>query len=117
MDSNLSIKMWHVLGGPYFGHITLNNLRMLLLAIKGLHVRPETEITPEDPIIRMKDVLSVRKIESDVPTFKKETPEKKSQEYLFGFFNENGDFYLDEVDVEIAGKWFKPINTNRMFFE
>jgi hypothetical protein len=29
------------LGGEFFGHVTLNNLRMLLLAIKGLHVQPE----------------------------------------------------------------------------
>jgi hypothetical protein len=32
------IQLWRILGGEYYGHITLNNLRMLLLAIKGLHV-------------------------------------------------------------------------------
>jgi hypothetical protein len=34
--------LWKILGGDYYGHITLNNLRMLLLAIKGLHVQLET---------------------------------------------------------------------------
>ena len=48
--------MWHTLGGPYYGHVTLNNLRMLLLAIKGLHVEPDQQITEED-VIKMKDVL------------------------------------------------------------
>ena len=31
--------MWKVLGGEFYGHVTLNNLRMLLLAIKGLHIQ------------------------------------------------------------------------------
>jgi len=33
--------LWKILGGPYFNHVTLNNLRMMLLAIKGLHVQPD----------------------------------------------------------------------------
>ena len=32
------VTLWRILGGDYFGHVTLNNLRMVLLAIKGLHV-------------------------------------------------------------------------------
>ena len=40
-DYALAVQLWHTLGGPYYGHVTLNNLRMLLLAIKGLHVEPD----------------------------------------------------------------------------
>ena len=32
------ITLWRILGGDYYSHVTLNNLRMILLAIKGLHV-------------------------------------------------------------------------------
>ena len=31
-------SLWALLGGDHFGHITLNNLRMLMLAIKGVVV-------------------------------------------------------------------------------
>ena len=33
--------LWKILGGEFYGHVTLNNLRMILLAIKGLHVQPD----------------------------------------------------------------------------
>lgn len=35
------MQVWRTLGGPYYEHVTLNNLRMLLLAIKGIHVQPD----------------------------------------------------------------------------
>lgn len=38
-------QLWKVLGGEHYGHITLNNLRMFLLAIKGLHVMPDVKFT------------------------------------------------------------------------
>jgi hypothetical protein len=37
--------LWKILGGPYFAHVTLNNLRMMLLAIKGLHVQPDVGLS------------------------------------------------------------------------
>jgi len=37
-QDQLLVMLWKILGGEYYGHVTLNNLRMLLLAIKGLHV-------------------------------------------------------------------------------
>ena len=37
-------SLWVILGGDHYGHVTLNNLRMLMLAIKGLHVQPEVPL-------------------------------------------------------------------------
>ena len=44
-----------MLGGDHFGHVTLNNLRMLMLAIKGLHVQPELVISKDS-----KNVITVK---------------------------------------------------------
>ena len=60
-------QMWMVLGGPHYSHVTLNNLRMVLLAVKGFHVQPDLALNadgdPENPdeIIRMCDVLGQRR--------------------------------------------------------
>lgn len=116
--------MWQCLGGPYFGHVTLNNLRMLLLAIKGLHVRPDIEVGSDEPTIRMSEVLSThdgkKKEHLKVPSFSDNLnhfEEMRKKDHLFGFFNQNGDFYMEPHDVDIAAKIFKPINQNRMLFE
>lgn len=51
--------MWMALGGPHYSHVTLNNLRMVLLAVKGFHVQPDLALNadgdPENPgdVIRM----------------------------------------------------------------
>ena len=37
------VMLWRILGGDYYGHVTLNNLRMVLLAVKGLHVQPDNK--------------------------------------------------------------------------
>ena len=57
-------QMWMVLGGPYYSHVTLNNLRMLLLAVKGFRVQPDIALNgegdaehPSGEVIRMQDVL------------------------------------------------------------
>ena len=59
--------MWMVLGGPHYAHVTLNNLRMLLLAVKGFRVQPDIALsgeaeaeTPGGEVIRMQDVLGPR---------------------------------------------------------
>lgn len=59
--------MWMVLGGPYYSHVTLNNLRMLLLAVKGFRVQPDIALNGEGDgehlggeLIRMQDVLGPR---------------------------------------------------------
>lgn len=53
-------QMWMVLGGPHYAHVTLNNLRMLLLAVKGFRVQPDIALngeaeaeTPGGEVIRM----------------------------------------------------------------
>lgn len=85
---------------------------MLLLAIKGLHVRPDKEVAADEPVVRMKDVLSTKQTHLKAPSFsdelKPETNEKK--EYLFGYFNQNGDFYMNVTDLDLAQRCFKPVN-------
>ena len=36
--------LWVMLGGEHYGHVTLNNLRMMLLAVKGVHIQPEAPL-------------------------------------------------------------------------
>ena len=43
-QDRLVMNLWKMLGGEYYGHITLNNLRMFLLAVKGLHVSPDVKL-------------------------------------------------------------------------
>ena len=43
-------QMWMALGGPYYSHVTLNNLRMLLLAVKGFRVQPDIALNDEGDI-------------------------------------------------------------------
>ena len=54
-DYQLAWQVWLTLGGAYWHHVTLNNLRMLLLAIQGLHVQPDAPLG--DECVRMKDYL------------------------------------------------------------
>lgn len=49
-----------MLGGPYYGHVTLNNVRMLLLAIKGLHVQPDIDLDQNSHIVRMSDLFDTQ---------------------------------------------------------
>lgn len=39
-DKNVVFEMWKNLGGEIRNHITLNNLRIFLLAIMGTYVEP-----------------------------------------------------------------------------
>jgi hypothetical protein len=48
-------SLWALLGGDHFGHVTLNNLRMMMLAIKGLHVQPDLTFNKDS-----KDVIHIK---------------------------------------------------------
>ena len=72
------MNLWVILGGEYFGHVTLNNLRMMLLAIKGLHVQPDVPLCEES--VKFEGPLG--------------SP--------LGIFGPSGDMYLFGCDIERA---------------
>ena len=74
--------LWKVLGGDYFGHVTLNNLRMFLLAVKGLHVQPDVRLET-DKCYRLNEKMETH---------------KHNFEYL-GIFNSSRDMYLFKDDI------------------
>lgn len=39
-ENDVILQIWDTLGGEYFGHVTLNNLRIFLLGVMGTHVYP-----------------------------------------------------------------------------
>jgi hypothetical protein len=58
--------LWKMLGGEFYGHVTLNNLRMMLLAIKGLHVQPDVKKTKSMNFISLQDVHRVQNLKAKV---------------------------------------------------
>lgn len=44
-ENDIVREMWKALGGEYRGHITLNNLRIFLLAIMNSHVESDLDKT------------------------------------------------------------------------
>ena len=96
-----------MLGGEHYGHITLNNLRMFLLAIKGLHVMPDVKFT-ENPSQYFKL--------SDIPPDSTEQTMDAQFTYL-GLFSQQGDMYLFEEDVEKAARMFKDMINCRLLHE
>ena len=92
------VTLWRVLGGDYYGHITLNNLRMILMAIKGLHVQPDQK--------HEGDVINLNKLQTD-----------DQNDTHLGIFNMNGDLYLSDSDVEKAKILLADLNKNRFNYE
>ena len=74
-------NLWVILGGEHYGRVTLNNLRMVLLAVKGMHVQPDapllTMATKNHEIFKIECSLSEP----------------------VGIFGATGDIYLFESDV------------------
>lgn len=85
-------QIWQILGGNFYGHITLNNLRMMCLAIKGLHVSPDVEF--------QENSTNHFQINTVDPTYPESLP-------LFGLFSAEGDLHLAQSDVERATAHFK----------
>lgn len=81
-------QIWKILGGPHFKHVTLNNLRLLLLGIKGLHVLPN-ESLPQEDLLKAK----------------------------FGVFSAAGDLYLEVSDVAKLTAHFKDLIQERLLHE
>ena len=52
--------LWMILGGNHYGHVTLNNLRMTLLAIKGLPVQPDVKMSKvgDNNFVRLYGVIT-----------------------------------------------------------
>lgn len=88
--------MWVILGGEHYGHVTLNNLRMMLLAIKGLHVQPDVPLTDKNNEM----------VKIDGPLAEP-----------LGIFGQTGDMYLFGSDIERTISYFKRLNYNRLIFE
>ena len=82
--------LWIILGGEHRKHVTLNNLRILLLAIKGLHVQPDVPLSESNAI---------------------------SLDNGIGKFGPSGDLYLEEQDIEKLIALFSQFNHNRLLFE
>ena len=53
-DKNVLFDIWKILGGDIKNHITLNNCRILLLAIMGTYVEPSI-IKEEEKLIKIHD--------------------------------------------------------------
>ena len=83
-------SMWKTLGGEELGHVTLNNLRMLLFAVKGVKVSPDVKVDYN-------------------MSFKSYGP--------IGYFSAAGDLYLSEVDVQKSIKLFAQMARNHLLFE
>ena len=80
--------IWKNLGGESKGHITLNNLRIFLLAISGAFVDPGLN----------RDEQVLQKIDNNE----------------FGFFNDFGDLFLDFDDIPKIQKLFQSLYINRL---
>lgn len=83
--------MWKNLGGEIKAHVTLNNLRIFLFAIMGTFVEPGLP----------RETQKLTKIDNNE----------------YGFFNEQGDLFLDISEVSKIQKSFQPLYLNRMQFE
>ena len=72
-SDNMVSKMWKTLAGEAKGHVTLNNVRIFLLAMMGTYT---------DPGLPRAD-QNLQKIENNE----------------YGYFNDFGDLFLDQDDV------------------
>ena len=88
-----------MLGGEHYGHVTLNNLRMMLLAVKGIHMQPEAPLLTIDA---GKNTL----VKIDGPYGEP-----------IGIFGSKGDIYLFECDISRVISIFSAFNQNRLEFE
>lgn len=103
--------LWRQLGGCHYGHVTLNNLRMFLLAIEGLHVVPDVKYQ-----FNQADFISLNQIEAKhEPNHDLSRSQEPSQ--LLGQFSKQGDLYMFEEDVSKAVQVFKELAQNRLLHE
>ena len=103
--------LWRQLGGYYYGHVTLNNLRMFLLAIKGLHVIPEVKIDFDQATF-----ISLNQVESHSELNQDLSRSQEPFQYL-GQFSKQGDLYMYEEDVSKSIHMFKDLAQNRLMHE
>lgn len=87
-EEKLLQDMWRILGGETRNHVTLNNLRIILLAIMGTFIEP-----------------SLKKEEQKLEII---------SENSFGRFNEHGDLFLEQYEVPRLTKHFQSLNMNRV---
>lgn len=127
-QDQLLVLLWKILGGEYYGHVTLNNLRMLLLAIKGLHVQLDpalaASLNKADNLINLADVFEDSQNAKNIPAAQTQSEkvilssfEFKQPSIYLGFFNNNGDMVLFPNDVDRAIKLFSEMKHNRMLYE
>lgn len=90
-DKSMIFLLWRHLGGEVKTHITLNNLRIFLLAIMGTFVEPGLN--------------------------KNEQQLFKIPGQLFGHFNEQGDLFLELHEVHRIQKEFYLLYVSRTQFE
>jgi hypothetical protein len=95
------VHLWKILGGDFYEHVTLNNLRMMLLAIKGLHVTPDAEFGEGT-----KDFIDLAKV-----------GEKEQGFTYLGIFSQQGDLHLRQDEISKSVKIFKSFIQNRMLYE
>lgn len=91
MSSSLIHGVWQNLAGEAKGQITLNNLRIFLLAVMGTFVEPGLN----------REEQTLVKLDGSE----------------FGQFNDFGDIFLSPEDVPIIQKRYQQLYTHRMQFE
>jgi len=82
--------MWQNLGGLAKDQITLNNVRIFLLAVMGTYIEPGLN----------RDEQNLQRLDND-----------------FGLFNDFGDLFLEPADVPKIQRLYQPLYTMRMQHE
>lgn len=82
--------IWQNLGGLAKDQITLNNVRIFLLAVMGTYIEPGLN----------RDEQNLQRLDND-----------------FGLFNDFGDLFLEPVDVPKIQRLYQPLYTMRMQHE
>eukprot|EP00347_Sterkiella_histriomuscorum_P021877 403332451 len=90
-EDDIVREMWRSLGGQIKGHITLNNLRVFLLAIMGSHVESDLDKSKQQLI--------------------------KYEELTYGEFNQHGDLFLESHECPKIQKQFNQLYTNRTHYQ
>lgn len=97
-------EIWKVLGGHYYEHVTLNNLRILLLAIQNVLIEHGKNVDRDSVAF--------------LPFPSQENLSNSNQDLALtegsvGKFNSHGDFFMDVRDMRIITKKFNTLSVNR----
>ena len=88
---NLVQRIWKNLGGEIRSHVTLNNVRIFLLAVMGTFTEPGLAKAEQNLI--------------------------KVDENEYGHFNDFGDLFLDALEIPRIQKCYHQLYTQRMGYE